>query len=704
VPTARPTTSRAQELLTTLAGPDAVLRDDQGEAIGALVDDRRRVLLVQRTGWGKSAVYWIATALRRAAGAGPTLVVSPLLALMRDQVGAARGLGLAAETINSTNAEDWDAVLAGLDADAIDVLLISPERLNAPSFRDRLAELAPRLGLLVVDEAHCISDWGHDFRPDYRRIRDLLDGLPDGTPVLACTATANSRVTDDVAAQLGTDVLTLRGRLGRDSLQLAVLDLPDGETRLAWLDAFVASHRPVHGRSGIVYTLTVDDTDRVAAFLVARGRSAVAYSSAVPPDEREAIEQRLQDNQVDVVVATSALGMGFDKPDLAFVVHLGAPSSPVAYYQQVGRAGRAIDTAEVVLLPTRKDADIWRHFDLAGIPSEREVDRVLGALSVEEPRSVPQLEQAVDVRRSRLDLLLKVLDVDGAVTKVGSGWAATGTPWAYDRARYRALADLRRQEHAAMERLVRGHVDGCLMRFLAQQLDDPDASACGRCQGCTGWEPDVGVAADVTDEARTFLRTRDVLLRPRRMWPPGLTEVRGRITKGRGPLEGRALAGGDDSGWGEVVDRLLASLGEDAAGEPDEAALEEVVGGLSELLARWDWPTRPSAIVPVPSPPYAGLTRTVCERLGALGRLPVVEALVWTPGPSQAEQANSPHKAANALARIAAAPAAAELPTGAVLLVDTATDSGWTLTAGAWRVTELGARPVLPLVLTTRPL
>ncbi|MFP5309230.1 MAG: RecQ family ATP-dependent DNA helicase [Actinomycetes bacterium] len=703
MPAATATAERAQDLLTTLAGPDAVLRDDQAEAIGALADDRRRVLLVQRTGWGKSAVYWIATALRRATGAGPTLVVSPLLALMRDQVEAARRLGLSAETINSTNADEWDRVLALLDDDAVDVLLISPERLNAPSFRDRLAVLAPRLGLLVVDEAHCVSDWGHDFRPDYRRIRDLLEGLPDGTPVLACTATANARVTADVATQLGDDVLTLRGRLGRDSLQLAVLDLPDGESRLAWLDAFVASHRPVHGRAGIVYTLTVDDTSRVAAFLAERGRDAVAYSSAVEPEEREAIEARLKANELDVVVATSALGMGFDKPDLAFVVHLGAPSSPVAYYQQVGRAGRAIDTAEVVLLPTRKDADIWRHFDLAGIPSEREVERVLGALSTEEPRSVPMLEQAVDVRRSRLDLLLKVLDVDGAVEKAGSGWVATGVPWAYDRERYRALAELRRGEHAAMARLTAGALDGCLMRFLAEQLDDPDATACGRCQGCTGWEPDVGVSASVADEARAFLRERDVLLRPRRMWPPGLDEVRGRIAKGRGPLEGRALAGGDDSGWGEVVDRLLASLGEDATGTPDEAALTEVVDGLVRVLARWDWPTRPSAIVPVPSPPYAALTRTVCVRLGVLGRLPVVEALAWSPGPSQAEQANSPHKAANALARLTTTPAAAELPTGGVLLVDTATDTGWTLTAGAWRVTEPAPRPVLPLVLTTRP-
>ncbi len=635
--TATATRERAQDLLTTLAGQDAVLRDDQAQAIEALVDDHDRVLLVQRTGWGKSAVYWIATSLRRAEGTGPTLVVSPLLALMRDQVSAARRLGLQAETINSTNLEDWQRILAGLDDDVIDVLLVSPERLNAPSFRAHLAELAPRLGLLVVDEAHCVSDWGHDFRPDYRRIRDLLTDLPDGTPVLACTATANARVTADVAQQLGAGVddahahrdavVTLRGQLGRDSLQLAVVHLDRGERRLAWLDAFVRRHRPVHGRAGIIYTLTVDDTDRVATFLASQGLDAVAYSSAVSPDDRQRIEDDLLANRIDVVVSTSALGMGYDKPDLAFVVHLGAPSSPVAWYQQVGRAGRAIDTAEVVLLPTGKDEAIWRHFDLAGIPTAHEVDELLAALDTDEPRSVPMLERAVNIRRSRLELLLKVLDVDAAVVKHGSGWQRTGVPWQYDAARYRALADLRRAEHATMRTFIQPGADGlahagCLMQALAASLDDVDTTPCGRCQGCTGWTPDVAIDEATLQAAREHLRTRDVVLRPRRQWPSGLDEVKGRIAKGRGPLEGRALAGEDGSGWGEVVDRLLASTAD--GGDPDEAALAEVVDGVVGVLTRWGWRSRPTAVVPVPSVRHGALTRLVADRVGQVGRLPVV--------------------------------------------------------------------------------
>jgi ATP-dependent DNA helicase RecQ len=703
-----PDPSAAQHLLTRLAGADAVLREDQATAIAELVSERRRVLLVQRTGWGKSAVYWISTALRRRAGNGPTLVVSPLLALMRDQVAAARRIGLEAETINSTNVDAWAAITERLDRDEIDVLLISPERLNAASFRPHLGALAPRLGLLVVDEAHCISDWGHEFRPDFRRIRDVLAELPPHTPVLACTATANTRVTADVATQVGADTVTLRGQLGRDSLRLAVARPPGTETRLAWLEGFVRSHRPVHGRAGIVYTLTVDDAVTTAAFLASRGVEAEAYTSRAEPEEREAIEKRLLANDVDVVVATSALGMGYDKPDLAFVVHLGAPSSPVAYYQQVGRAGRAIETAEVVLVPTAKDEAIWHHFDIASIPRQDEVDGLLAALDTEVPLSLPKLETKVNASRSRLELLLKVLDVDGAVERVKGGYVATGRGWTFDADRYRHLERQRRAEHEAMRRFCAGEVDGCLMVFLARQLDDTETGACGRCQHCSGWEPDVTVPEDAVAAARTFLRQRDVVVHPRRRWPSGLDEVSGNIPKERQAWPGRALASADGSGWAEAVASLLdvpaADEGEVApagAGRApaDRRTLDEVVEGIVDVLARWDWPRRPVAIVPLSEDP---LLARIAERLGALGRLPVVDALTRSPGPPQREMANSAHRAANALARLEVTDRAARLPSGPVLLLDRETDSGWTLTAAAYRLSGLPpVEGVAPLVLRT---
>ncbi|MEJ7584473.1 MAG: RecQ family ATP-dependent DNA helicase [Acidimicrobiales bacterium] len=349
---------RSQELIVALAGPQARVRPDQLRAIEALVIERSRVLVVQRTGWGKSAVYFVATALLRADGGGPTLVVSPLLALMRDQIAAARRAGIRAETINSANVEDWADIEARVADGLVDLLVVSPERLNSVGFRDDvLPRLTAAIGLLVIDEAHCISDWGHDFRPDYRRIRDVLSGLGD-VPVLACTATANDRVVTDVAEQLGPGTSVQRGNLDRESLHLSVLELGPAE-RLAWLASTIGAF----GGSGIIYTLTVAEAELVAAWLTDAGHPVAAYSGSTDPADRERIEEDLRANRLKAVVATSALGMGFDKGDVGFVIHFGAPPSPIAYYQQVGRAGRAVERADVILLPGREDRRIWEWFD-----------------------------------------------------------------------------------------------------------------------------------------------------------------------------------------------------------------------------------------------------------------------------------------------------------------------------------------------------
>ncbi len=370
-----------ERVITAMAGPQARPRADQITAVEELVEHRRRVLVVQATGWGKSAVYWAATAALREAGAGTTLVVSPLLALMRDQIAAAARAGLRAATVNSTNVDEWDAVLGELRSGALDVLLISPERLSNPSFARQLPGLLSEVGLLVIDEAHCVSDWGFDFRPDYQRLTRTLLALAPGTPVLATTATANERVTVDVARQLGEDTVTLRGSLARSSLRLAVVPQLSPLERYAWV---AEALRSLPG-SGIVYVLTVAESERVAGFLTDQGLDVAAYSGQTP--NREALEDRLRDNRVKALVATSALGMGYDKPDLAFCVHLGSPGSPVAYYQQVGRAGRALDDALAVLVPSEGDERIWEYFATAGIPDEQQVERVLDVLG-DQPRSV----------------------------------------------------------------------------------------------------------------------------------------------------------------------------------------------------------------------------------------------------------------------------------------------------------------------------
>ena len=438
----------AEAHLRALVGrDDAVLREDQWSAIEALAVHRRRSLVVQRTGWGKSAVYFVATLLLREQGAGPTVIVSPLLALMRNQIAAAERAGIRAVTINSTNIEDWQPIQDSILAGEVDVLLVSPERLNNPGFRDEvLPRLAATAGLLVIDEAHCISDWGHDFRPDYRRIRTLLGDLPDGIPVLATTATANARVTADVAEQLGTDVLVLRGSLDRESLRLGVVRLKTAQQRLAWL----ADHLAEQPGSGIVYCLTVAATQEIADFLRSRGHEVAAYSGQTETTERQALEQDLLSGRVKALIATSALGMGFDAT-LGFVVNMGAPASPVAYYQQVGRAGRGTDEATVVLLPALEDRDIWAYFASLAFPREEQVRQTLSVLADEgRPLSTAALETYVDLNRNRLETMLKVLDVDGAVRRVRGGWESTGRDWTYDEDRYRRVSEAREREQQAM--------------------------------------------------------------------------------------------------------------------------------------------------------------------------------------------------------------------------------------------------------------
>ncbi|HLS39825.1 MAG TPA: RecQ family ATP-dependent DNA helicase, partial [Ornithinicoccus sp.] len=677
---------------------DAEFRDGQLEAVQALVDRRERVLVVQRTGWGKSAVYFVATALRRADGAGLTVIVSPLLALMRDQIEAARRAGIRAVTINSANAEEWGAVRADLAADAVDVLLVSPERLNNPRFREeQLPELAARCGLLVVDEAHCISDWGHDFRPDYRRIRTLLEDLPEATPVLATTATANERVVHDVVEQLGAGgraVSTIRGPLARSSLRLGVLTEATPERRIAWLVAHLGD---LPG-SGIVYALTVSAAEDLTETLRRAGHEVRAYTGRTDPADRLELERALRDNEVKALVATSALGMGFDKPDLGFVVHLGAPSSPVAYYQQVGRAGRATERADVLLLPGVEDRNIWAYFASAAMPRQDQADAVLAALAAAgRPLSTAALETQVDVRRTRLELLLKVLDVEGAVERVSGGWVATGRPWVYDAERYARVAEAREREQQLMLDYLRP--DRCRMAFLQEALDDPTAAPCGRCDVCAGpWYP-TDVPAEAVEVAMGQLSRVGVPLEPRAQWPTGMDRlgvpVRGRIAAEEAMGTGRALARLSDLGWGQRVRDLVQG--------PDQPVPEPVLNAVTRVLADWDWEQRPVAIASVPSRDRPELVASLARRIGELGRLPYLGTLdLVDGGPTGQSGGNSAFRLAGVWDRFTVGPdlaAGLAQVRGPVLLVDDLVDSRWTMTVAARALRQAGADAVLPLAL-----
>src|SRR3954449_2971248 len=693
--------AEAERHLRALAGPEATLREDQWRALGAPGVGRRRALVVQRPGWGKSAVYFVATALLRAQGAGATVIVSPLLALMRNQVAAAERAGIRAHTINSANVEEWDGVQAQVHEGTVDVLLVSPERLNNPSFRDDvLPKLAAETGLLVVDEAHCISDWGHDFRPDYRRIRSLLADLPAGIPVLATTATANARVVDDVAEQLGTGgdaPLVLRGDLDRESLHLAVLSLPSNAHRLAWL----ADHLRDLDGSGIVYTLTVAQAEAVTTFLRAQGYDVTAYTGRSETADRMAAEDDLLGNRVKALVATSALGMGFDKPDLGFVIHLGAPQSPIAYYQQVGRAGRGVERADVLLLPGTEDEDVWRYFASVGFPPEDVVRRTLDVLAESaKPVSVPALEVSVEISRSRLEQMLKVLDVDGAVRRVQGGWIATGEPWTYDDERYRKVDEVRRAWQQAMRDYIA--TDDCRMEFLRRQLDDPSAAPCGRCDNCIGkgWSTDV---SDTTMSAsRDELRRPGVEIEVRSMWPTGLASIgiplSGRIGANEQTSAGRAIGRLSDIGWGSALRRALHEQAEDR-GLPDE-----LLNAGIEVLRTWGWEQRPSAVIAVPSRTRPMLVTTLGERLATVGRLQWLGALDRVDTDDRpVSRTNSAQRVRALHGRFAVTPeqltAIRELGDPVMLLVDDRVDTGWTMALAGRELRLAGAPAVLPFAL-----
>jgi len=692
----------AQAVLRRLAGASARLRDDQWTAIHALVVERRRALVVQRTGWGKSAVYFVATALLRARGAGPTLIVSPLLALMRNQIEAADRAGIHARTINSANLHEWEDIHGEVAAGEVDVLLISPERLNNPDFRDQvLPKLASAVGLLVVDEAHSVSDWGHDFRADYRRIRSFLAQLPPGVPVLATTATANARVVADVSEQLdpdgAADTLVLRGPLDRESLSLHVVGLPGPAERLA----FLADQLPNLDGSGIVYTLTVAAADEIAAFLRGRGFPVAAYSGRTEDAERRQAEADLLANRIKALVATSALGMGFDKPDLGFVVHVGAPQSPISYYQQVGRAGRGVDHAEVLLLPGAEDQAIWKYFASLAFPPEEQVRLTLAALAdAGRPLSTAALETRVDLRRSRLETMLKVLDVDGAVRRVKGGWEGTGRPWAYDAERYARVAAARATEQQAM--LDYQSTAECRMLFLRRQLDDPYATEpCGRCDNCAGARYAATSSSGEAEAARRALAKPGVEIAPRKLWPTGMAALgvplTGKIPDSDAAGPGRALGRLSDLGWGSRLRQLLAP---DA---PDQPLPEAMLDGIVTVLKEWGWSQRPAAVASIGSRTRPGLIHDTAQRIASIGRLPYLGAVAPAdPAHRQAPRDNSAQRLLqvhNAFRLPEALSAAAAQTAGPILLVDDRVDTGWTMTVAARLLRQAGAGAVLPFAL-----
>ena len=676
---------KALQILRSIAGPNARFHDGQLEAIEALAGKRKRALVVQRTGWGKSAVYFIATRLLRDEGAGPTVLISPLLALMRNQIEMAERAGVRAMTINSSNRDEHDRVEHALRNDDVDILLISPERLNNTKFRSELLNpVASKTGLLVIDEAHCISDWGHDFRPDYRRIVIVLTLLPEGIPVLATTATANNRVVEDLQAQLGSSLETYRGTLERESLRLSVIgDLQSQPERMAWL----AQHLGELPGSGIIYTLTIKDADRLAGWLQQCGINALAYSGDHETDLRLKAEDMLLSNSVKALVATSALGMGFDKPDVGFVIHYQAPSSSIAYYQQVGRAGRAVETSHGILMNAQEERQIQDYFIETAFPLREDAEKVVGLLaSAGAAVRENELLAQVNVRPMRLRSLLKILEVEGVVQRDAKGWLRTLNPWDYDSERVEKVTQQRRAEQEAMERYVT--TADCLMEFLRRELDDPDAAPCGRCANCTGERWDTNVAPELVRKARIYLRSQDLSIETRKRWPAGLDEPSGQITDELRAEEGRALSLYNDGGWGELVKegKLVAGSFSD-----------ELVRAAAQLILAWRPEPAPRWVTCIPSLNHPELVPDFARRLGAELGLPFRAVLKKTVAtPPQKGMENSIMQVRNVWGTLETE---GVVPRDPVLLVDDMVDSGWTLAVAAAALRAAGCEAVLPFAL-----
>ena len=658
-----------------------MFRDGQREAIEALATRRERVLLVQRTGWGKSAVYFLATRLLRDAGLGPTLLISPLLALMRNQLAAAGRLGLQAYTINSASGTKVNEITDLLELDDIDLLLISPERLANPEFGDKVMPLVGRRpGLIVIDEAHCISDWGHDFRPDYRRLGQMIDRLPATFPVLGCTATANDRVVEDVASQLGVTMNVLRGPLSRQGLSLQVIDLADAAERLCWLD----HHLGELPGSGIIYCLTVDDTRRVADWLALRGHSVIAYSGELENERRLDAEAALQANEVKALVATTALAMGYDKPDLGFVVHFQAPGSPVGYYQQVGRAGRALDSSVAVLLRGAEDVQIQDWFIKQAFPDEHHVDEVLAAFDdARGPLTLVGVEAAVNMKRSTLELVLKQLTVEGALTRLrAQTYERTLRQWNYPADRVQAVTAARRVEQQQMQQYAT--TDSCRMHFLTRLLDDASSGPCGVCDVCAQPQFRSPLPPESVAAARSYLGKGFIVIEPRKtLAGPALPEAL-RLERGR------ALCASQQRGWGSLV----------MAGEHQGAPLDDLlVDAVVDMIREWAPHPVPTWIAHVPSLRHPGPVADLARRLGAAIDLPVLDVVRKVrETPQQKGMQNSAHQHANV---DGAFTVDGPVPAEPVFLVDDLVDSRWTMTEVGRRLRLAGAGPVFPLALAS---
>lgn len=452
------------------------LRDEQLTAMSAILDGRD-VLAVMPTGSGKSAIYQVPAVLLPR----PVIVISPLIALQHDQIASLEQSDAPmAVAINSRHsATVLDEALAAVEKGDARYVFLGPEQLMKDDLLKRLAAVRP--SLIVIDEAHCVSAWGHEFRPTYLRVGDAIERL-GRPPVTALTATASAVVRREIVDFLGLrEPLVISGGFDRPNISLDVRHhTDDGRKREEVLDVVAELAKP-----GLLYCATRRDTEYYAEQLTERAVSAVEYHAGLSTKQRNDVHDRFRDGEVDVVVATSAFGMGIDKPNVRFVVHASVPDSVDAYYQQIGRAGRDDEPADAVLFYRAEDLSLGSFFATRN-PDEDLLHRVYAALDPKKPKRLKGLRDELDERGRRLTASINLLEQAGAVTSARAGFTSAGVP--ADDAVRRAvdMAEIGERVDRTRVEMMRSYAEtpDCRRQFLLAYFGDHLPQPCGNCDSC----------------------------------------------------------------------------------------------------------------------------------------------------------------------------------------------------------------------------
>ncbi len=446
--------------------------DEQWNAIERLLSGKR-VLVIEKTGFGKSLCYqFTATQLP-----GMAIIFSPLIALMRDQVAYLQSIGIPSECVNSGQTPEKNTrILEEARQGKIKILYITPERQENRRWQEIVKQLD--LSMVVVDEAHCISVWGHDFRPAFRRIINLVQLLPETLPVLATTATATQRVAEDIMTQMGENISLIRGDLLRENLNLRVVNVDSEDAKMEWLAEFFRNQEG----TGLIYTGRRADTDLYASWLKHIGISATNYNAGLDRELRKEIEEGLKSNRWRCVVSTNALGMGIDKPDIRFIIHTQIPASPTHYYQEIGRAGRDGLPTEIALLYNPEDKDLPEYFIRNSRPAIKNYLRAIEALK-QEPLGTYDLTRRTNLTRTQVGVILNDLVDQGIVCQVAFGGSRkyeyqSNAPFLD----IRPFEKLRRFKFGELKKMIEyAESSNCRMDYLCRYLGDTSVGRCGKC-------------------------------------------------------------------------------------------------------------------------------------------------------------------------------------------------------------------------------